>query len=698
MRLKNLSIRNFVCFGAVEIDFNRYSDSVLILGENRDSVGLDSNESGKSSLLDSISWTLFGEVPSKILSGDVIRVSTNVCSCVVVFEEGGIEFVVERRRTKSGSNLKFSVGGDDVSLRTFSQTQELVLTTFGLNSQTKIAFNDFFNTVYFSPGVVDAFASQNMTSGRRLELISRFLNLGRLDKALASAKKGISKHSEELSSISGKIEFLSDRISRFDLKDLELRKLNISQEVKDFQQLISTLRRRLKSALEFQRAENQKANLLVEKEAIIRSSEQIRKNLREDYLSTKGEIEEIEKKKVKVVELDAQISKYEETYSLYSSLEEELSKVNSSVGEFDEAILEKNNELDYYLDIKQNGTVCPSCKAPLMMVDGEIVLIENERVLAEISKIEKELNKLHTRRKLVRSNIPTIEDQIKDLDLNGSLDSLVKAKDEALYDIDRIPRLTERLLEIDKKGVVNLKEMEHDIAHIDSQIAELMKNHQKIDDLPAEALENEIAKTEAVLANKKEELSKIEYQLKEYHEIKQALESYRDDKKDILAMCNRFEIWKTAFPIIRKDLIHSFLPHLEDETNKYLQMLHVEPRVLFDLDFSRTNNEFNIFVTDGVIDWKFEQRSRGMQARIALAIGLGLSQLARFDRKAGFDFKLFDEVVDSLDSTGIDEFFGILDNIPGQKFFVSHDTELKKKFPINDIITVVKEEGVSLVK
>ena len=54
-----------------------------------------------------------------------------------------------------------------------------------------------------------------------------------------------------------------------------------------------------------------------------------------------------------------------------------------------------------------------------------------------------------------------------------------------------------------------------------------------------------------------------------------------------------------------------------------------------------------------------------------------------------------DEVIDSLDETGIGEFFNLLTNITGMKFLITHNTDLKTRFA--NIITIRKQDGVSTI-
>ena len=54
-----------------------------------------------------------------------------------------------------------------------------------------------------------------------------------------------------------------------------------------------------------------------------------------------------------------------------------------------------------------------------------------------------------------------------------------------------------------------------------------------------------------------------------------------------------------------------------------------------------------------------------------------------------------DEVIDSLDETGISEFFGLMREVSGMKFLITHNTDLKTRF--SNVIKIIKDGGLSTV-
>mgnify|MGYP003137263530 FL=1 len=217
MRIKNINITNFGAFGEdVTIDFDRYdpNDKILIIGENNDAAGADSNGAGKSTFLNAISWAIFGRTPNNVDSDDVIRRGTNVVRVrlgMVDSEEREIQ-IVRERQLKGNHELQWFIDGESQTQRTMKQTQLSILNYFGILENNTEYFSDFLNTTYFSVDAVKAFAGKKSTSKDRMDLISRFLNLEILEKSTSKSKIYANRLKSDLKVIQGKIEFLRNKL------------------------------------------------------------------------------------------------------------------------------------------------------------------------------------------------------------------------------------------------------------------------------------------------------------------------------------------------------------------------------------------------------------------------------------------------------------------------------------------------------
>lgn len=101
MKIKSLTLKNFLSIGNVSqaINFDT-NDLTLVLGENLDMGGNDSrNGCGKTTILNGLSFALFGEPLTKIKISNLInKVNGKNMLVSAIFEKDGIEYKVERGR------------------------------------------------------------------------------------------------------------------------------------------------------------------------------------------------------------------------------------------------------------------------------------------------------------------------------------------------------------------------------------------------------------------------------------------------------------------------------------------------------------------------------------------------------------------------------------------------------------------------
>lgn len=119
LTLKNITLKNFLSIGNVSqaVSFEN-SDLVLILGENLDLGGNGNrNGVGKSSLLNAISYALFGVALTNIRKDNLINLTNGKNMLVTLdFENNGKKFHIERGRRPAV--FKFQVDGRDVGNNT----------------------------------------------------------------------------------------------------------------------------------------------------------------------------------------------------------------------------------------------------------------------------------------------------------------------------------------------------------------------------------------------------------------------------------------------------------------------------------------------------------------------------------------------------------------------------------------------------
>ena len=165
-----LRISGFLSYrDPVELDFNTF-ELACISGHNG---------AGKSSLLDAITWALFGEARGK--STDVINLHADVKAAEVAltFEHEGNTYRVQRTLPRGKSTmLEFQIqsplhlgegGWRPLTEKTTRETQARIEQTLRLDYET------FVNASFFLQGRADQFTQQN--AGKRKEVLSNILGL-----------------------------------------------------------------------------------------------------------------------------------------------------------------------------------------------------------------------------------------------------------------------------------------------------------------------------------------------------------------------------------------------------------------------------------------------------------------------------------------------------------------------------------------
>ena len=171
--------------------FSYGEDNVIDFSKMNGIVGLfAANASGKSSLLDAITFCLFDKSTRAWRAENVMNHSKNEFTCKVEFEIGNETFFVERfgHVTRRGSTrvdvdfYKIDENGDKVSLNgdQRASTNKSIRSIIG-------TYEDFILTSFSSQTNSAVFLDHNQTE--RKEILSKFLGLSVFDQLYVLAQK-----------------------------------------------------------------------------------------------------------------------------------------------------------------------------------------------------------------------------------------------------------------------------------------------------------------------------------------------------------------------------------------------------------------------------------------------------------------------------------------------------------------------------
>ena len=235
------------------------------------------------------------------------------------------------------------------------------------------------------------------------------------------------------------------------------------------------------------------------------------------------------------------------------------------------------------------------------------------------------------------------------------------------------------------------EERERQFLHLSKEITSLThgisKNNTKVSGCQRQVrdLESEIQRVADQLANRNIEDEK--------------LESFKDNLKttydELSQRKNTINYYDFSYSLLRdggvkSKIIKKYLPLINQQVNRYLQMMD------FYINFT-LDEEFNETVKSPIHeDFSYASFSEGEKMRIDLALLFTWREVARMKNSVNTNLLIMDEVFDSsLDGFGTDEFMKIIRFVikDANIFVISHKADLHDKF--ENVIRFEKVKGFS---
>ncbi len=167
-----------------------------------------SNGAGKSSLLDAITWVLWGSARTR-RDDELIHMGQNSMEVQLHFEQEGEVYVVRRQRARgkrSQSALYLHIQADDHSLTNITEPS-IRATQNRINHILRMDYDTFTNSAYLQQGKADAFTMQ--TPGERKRILANILGLDRWERYETAVK-------EKLRSIDAELN-----VTEFTIRDID---------------------------------------------------------------------------------------------------------------------------------------------------------------------------------------------------------------------------------------------------------------------------------------------------------------------------------------------------------------------------------------------------------------------------------------------------------------------------------------------
>ena len=195
------------------------------------------------------------------------------------------------------------------------------------------------------------------------------------------------------------------------------------------------------------------------------------------------------------------------------------------------------------------------------------------------------------------------------------------------------------------------------------------------------------------------EVQTITKQLENRNTEHEKLESFKDNLKitydSLASKKDTINYYDFSYSLlkdggVKSKIIKKYLPLINQQVNRYLQMMD------FYINFT-LDQEFNETVQSPIHeDFSYSSFSEGEKAKINLSLVFAWREVSRFKNSTNCNLLIFDEVFDgSLDGSGTEEFLKIIRYviIDANIFVISHKTGLEDKF--DRVIKFEKVKGFS---
>ncbi len=327
--------------------------------------------------------------------------------------------------------------------------------------------------------------------------------------------------------------------------------------------------------------------------------------------------------------LEEDIFKYTKEQEEVTGAGDKLVKLNNLKGKLSQKVSTITKEHKFFTE----NTVCPTCQQD----------IEEEFRVNRISDAQNKAKEL-------KEGYEELENTIK-FEQERERQFIALSKE--------ITKLTHGISQNNTRIGLNqrqIRDLEHEIQTITSNLQNRNTEHEKLDEF-----QDNLQKTFEDLTNKKEQMLHFEF-------------SYSLLKDDG----------------VKTKIIKKYLPFINQQVNRYLQMMDFY--INFNLD-----QEFNETVRSPIHeDFSYSSFSEGEKMRIDLALLFTWREVARLKNSVNTNLLIMDEVFDSsLDGFGTDEFLKIIRYVikDANIFVISHKSDLHDKF--ESVIKFDKVKGFS---
>ncbi len=562
---KKIRFKNFLSTGNqfTEIDFTKNKTNLIV----------GTNGAGKSTVLDALTFALFGKPFRKINKPQLVNsVNEKDCKVEVEFSIGNTDWKVVRGIKPSLFEIWRNDTALDQSSAALDQQKWLEQNVLKMN------YKSFTQIVILGSSTFVPF--MQLSAAHRREVIEDLLDIKIFSSMNMVIKEKIRQSKEEI-------------------KVLELKKESLLDKVKMQQEFIEELENRGKESIDNN------------KRKVSDLSEEIEQHLND------------------ITSLEEPLYEYIREQDKLVGYADKLRKLGNLKGKISQKVSTITKEHKFFTE----NTVCPTCT----------------QAIDETFRINR-INDAQNKAKELQSGYKELEEAIKE-------------EEERERQFTALSKEISKLTNGISQNNIKINGLRRQIRNLESEIQVLTEN----------------------LANRNSEHEKLE-------SFKDNLKNTYDElasKKDTINYYDfSYSLLKDGG--VKSKIIKKYLPLINQQVNRYLQMMD------FYINFT-LDEEFNETVQSPIHeDFSYASFSEGEKQRIDLALLFTWREVARMKNSVNTNLMILDEIFDSsLDSTGTEEFLKIIRYVikDANIFVISHKTGMEDKF--ESVIKFEKVKGFS---
>lgn len=712
----SLKVHNFTSYGenTPTLDFSSFHLAVLS----------GRNGAGKSSLLDAITWCLWGTSRAGDSSDSLVKQGQKEMRVEFEFDlDGQIFKVLRSRALKAGGLTRLDFYGGDKNLTegTIKATQEKIINTLHLTYET------FTNSSFLRQGNADEFTVKGATDRKRI--LADILNLSLYDlleeKAKEEAKarvmniEAITYSLVEIENELGEKEERQTSLSQIEqeLKLIESQEKEADSKLKEIQSQGELLKQKIAT---LEKTEARLASVREELQSLKKQKEDKELSV-QDFQTILQQEEAINRNTTLLEELRSKEKEWQVKQGELTSLQQELVELKTEEGDKKSRVAVLDNQIKEIVErgkkLKEDlegadktQAVCPTCGQKLEKDSKDHLRKELQAKIDEekenYRKVAAEKNEADSALKEVQVKIPPLEEKIDDFKKDFSEFEEIQKKIDEIKENDVLKiRLSEAKGKIEAESKA-LEDLEKLVVSKEKTLADESQEVEELDQKRKDLLEkrNDYQLQENIYNQRKDQAGTKRTELgaaKELVARSTQLETLKESKikeRDKMSLEKQdYEELATAFGKkgIQAMIIENAIPEIEMEANSLLDKLtdgqmRVEFLTQREAKSGSTIETLDIVISDENGSRPYEMYSGGEAFRVNFAIRLALSKLLTHRAGAKLQFLVIDEGFGTQDTEGRDRMVEAINAIKGDYakiLVVTHVEELKEAFPNQIVVT-----------